>query len=269
MKKAFLLLISAALLASCNSPATTNSNGGSQKSSGDGTSNSEVLKKAGDYVLDYAVANNTAPNTLLPRRALDPLVSSDKVVYFSLPGVLLYLGGVLSEINIDVENQVFEFGGDYEFQFGTDTWSTQNIFLAINTQVKRDEGKIFLNAHQRVGTNGQVVADDDLFVDLNFDFEKNEGGDFELYMDQNGDYAYVKVENGEGKIRKSDTALTQAEETAISSAYNSYKTAFATQYAQKVTPTAANNKACMEKFVATQMYANEVLNQNLPVRVKE
>jgi len=264
MKKTFLLLaVSAALLVSCNSPASGSGGGGNK------ISDSEIMKKAGDYVLDCAGADRSAPNSLKPFRALDPLATSDKIVYLSMPGILLYLGGVLNEAKIDVENQVFEFGGDYEFQFGTTEWTTQNIYLALNVNLNKNDGKIFLSAHERVSSNGSVVADDDVFIDLNYDFEKNECKDFELYMDQNGDYAYVKVENGEGQIRKNTTELTEAEATAIYNTYSSYKTAFATKYAQKATPTAANNKSCMEKFVATQLYANGLLNQNLPVRVKE
>ena len=261
LRKLLLLLFSTTLLVGC----------GSQTSKKEDAINdayySTTIKKAGDDMFDYAGANrNTQSNK--PARALDPLVESDRIIYLALPAVCLYMTGSVSEIEgVDTKNHVFEFGGDYEYDFGQG-WVTMNIVFALSAKVNKEEGKIFFAGRQHMVMEGMENSTD-VFIDANFDFAKNEVTKFELYMQQINDYAYVIGENGEGQIRKSGTQLTPEEAAKYDGIYNNYRNEFAAAYAQKVSSTDANNKACMQKFVETQLYENNLLGQQGGCRIKE
>ena len=259
-KKLLLLVCSATLLAGCGS--STN-----KKEAKNEASYSATLKKAGDDMFDYAGASRSEGSTRM-KRGLDPLTDADRVIYLALPAVCLYMTGSVSEIEgVDTQNHVFEFGGDYEYDYGTG-WITMNIVFALNARVNQEEGKIFFAGRQHLIMQG-MENNTDVFLDVNFDFNKNELKSFELYMEQMDDYAYVKGENGTGQIRKSTTQLTDDEVAYYNNTYNTYYSEFAAAYAQKVTATEANNKACMAKFVETQLYENQLLNQVCGVRIKE
>ena len=276
IKKLMLLTFSTVLLAGCGiqgEPSIETSSETSSvevepsnvESSETPITHSAVLKKAGDDVLDYMGANRTKS----VKRALDNLDGPDKVVYLQLPATLLYVSGLLSEIDgIDIESKLFEFGGDYEYKIGPE-WVTWNITFAINVDIQEENNKIVLTANQTMKQGAITISDSDVFVDVDFDFEENKVNSFELYMDQMSDYAYVKVENNEGKIRKSDTALTPEEATKYDGEFAALKAAYETIYAERVTSTASNNKACMKTFVDTQLYINELIDQDLPIRIKE
>ena len=164
-KKLLLLVLSSTLLVGCSQ---SNKDKKAQKD----VSYSETLKKAGDDMFDYAGANRDTQSGKVSR-SLDPLESRDKPVYLLMPAVLLYITGSVSEIDgVDTENHVFEFGGDYEYDFGQG-WVTQNIFLAINAKVNSDEGKIFFSGRERISQNGTLLVTSDVFIDINFDFDKN------------------------------------------------------------------------------------------------
>ena len=259
-KKLVLLVLSSTLLVGCSQSKKTNP----QKN----VSYAETLKKAGDDIFDYAGANRGGTRSIGPEMALDPLVTEDKQMYLLMPAVLLYMTGSISEIGIDTENNLFEFGGDYEYKFG-DGWTTQTIFLAINAKINSEQDNILFKGRERLYQNGSLIVTSDVFLDINFDFDKKEVKGFELYMEQMDDYAYVKAENGVGQIRKSTTQLTPEEAAKYDGTYQNLRAEFATAYENRVVSTEANNRACMEKFVETQLYQNQLIGQDLPVRIKE
>ncbi|MCR5505984.1 MAG: hypothetical protein K6F07_03225 [Bacilli bacterium] len=266
MNRKLFLLAASLLLVGCNNNASKQNE---KKEPDAKAAYAATLKKAGDDMFDYMGANRTRGH-IPAQGALDPLVTGDKMMYLSMPSVLVYMSGLISEVDgVDIDNHMFEFGGDYQYKLG-ENWTDINLIFAVNAKINKADNQIFLNARQFTTIEGMGANTTDVFIDINFDFEGNEVKSFELYQDQGPDYAYVVVdEEGVGKIRNAQTQLTDEEAAKLDSTFATYSANLEALYAQKVSSTEANNRTCMEKFVQTQLYQNSLLGMEEDVRIKE
>lgn len=275
--KTLFLVASLFAITSCsvkeNKSATSSSSLSESQSSESGKqSYGSILKKIADDMFDYGGANRENLSNSQIKRSFDPVDENHRGPEIQLPAVLIYLSGVIGEIdNVDVVNKAFEFTGTYEFDYSiseTPNWVEQTIGLTINAKMDKDNNKVFFSGLENVSMNGEVMAHSYIFVDISYNFETQELGDFKLYMDQNSLVYYFQVINGEASRMGSST--TDDEITAITNTYNSYVAEFDSLCETKVVADGELLRASEEAFVNTQKYANRLFGQKVDsVRIKE
>lgn len=263
-------------IASCATKGNQNTlkNDGTQSSSqaeqdGYGT----ILKRVADDMFDYggAVRQNTTQSI---RKAFEPVDETHRGPEIQLPAVLVYLTGVVSDIeNVDPINKALEFSGVYEFDYSdseTPNWTEQTIGLTINAEVDKANNKVFFSGLENVVMNGRVMANSYMFLDISYNFETRVLGDFKMYIDQGSATSIYYFQSVNGQASKSGKSTTAEEMTALRATYDSYVEEFNTLCQTKVVAEGALLTACQEAFVTTQKYANSLFGQKVDsVRIKQ
>ncbi len=270
----FLSLGMMLVLASCStggnkSTPTSSSSSSEAQTETDGA----LIKRVADDMFDYGGANRDDVSNAPMSNSLTPVDENQRGPEIELPAVLVYLTGVLSDIDgVDVINKAFEFSGVYEFDFSiseTPNWVEQEIGLTVNTKIDKENGKLLFSGLQLVSSGGTVFANTHIFIDISYNFTTKELGDFKMYQEQSPGYIYYfEVINGEAFRRGND--ISDEEINAINNKYNEYLTAFDTLCETKVVATGSLVRTAQEAFVSTQKYANKLFGQKVDsVRIKE
>lgn len=266
-------LFSIASCATKGNQNTSKNNGTQSSSQAEQEAYGTILKKIADDMFDYggAVRQN---NTQSIRKALEPVDESHRGPEIQLPAVLVYLTGVVSDIeNADPINKALEFTGVYEFDYSRDetpNWTEQTIGLTINAEVDKTNNKVFFSGLENVEMNGSVMANSYIFMDISYNFETQVLGDFKMYMDQGSATSVYYFQSVNGQASKSGQNTTAEEMSAFKATFDSYVTEFNALCQTKVVAEGALLTACKEAFVTTQKYANGLFGQKVDsVRIKQ
>lgn len=237
-----------------------------------------IIKKIADDLFDYGGANRENVTYSRIKRSLDtlsPVDESHRGPEIKIPAVLLYLTGVIGEIdNVDVVNKAFDFTGVYEFDYGGGTepnWHEQTIGLTINAKLDKDNNKVLFSGIEKVIVDDVVMANDYIFIDLSYNFETKTLGDFKMYQQHPTEIYYFQSIGGVSS--KTDSSTSTEDRAVIEAKYNEYVAAFNTLCGSSETKVVASGDlltASTEAFVKTQKYANKLYGQPVDsVRIKE